>query len=89
MTNYKTITEDAIPVPAGSWFSDLTIGANQYDDCWSSGIGRLDNLIVTIQQPPASSFRRLGWAVGLGLVAMTLLLILLRQGRGGPDARKP
>jgi len=71
MTGYKTITADAIPVPAGAWFSDLTIGANQYDDCWSSGIGRFDNLIVTIPQTSAAPFRRLGWGGGSGV--------------GGPD----
>jgi uncharacterized protein (TIGR03435 family) len=75
MTGYKTITADDLPVPAGSRFSDLTISANQYDDRWSSGTGRFDNLIVTIKKTPAAPFKRFGLAVLSGLAVLTLLLI--------------
>jgi uncharacterized protein (TIGR03435 family) len=78
MTGYKTITADDIPVPAGSRFADLTLGANQYDDRWSSGAGRFDNLLVTIKKTPASPFKRFGFAVLSGLAVLTLLLIFLK-----------
>jgi len=81
MTAYKTITADEILAPTGARFCDLTLDANQYNDRWSSGIGRFDNLMVTIKKTPIPSFKFLGLAVFWGLAAVTLLLIFLKRGR--------
>lgn len=52
MTSYKTVTTDNIQPPAGARLCDVTLSANLYDDKWSSGVGRFDNILVTC---PSSS----------------------------------
>jgi uncharacterized protein (TIGR03435 family) len=48
MTTYKTVTTDNIQPPAGARLCDITLSANLYDDRWSSGVGRFDNILVTM-----------------------------------------
>ena len=50
MAGDKTITADDILAPAGSRWSDITLSANLYDDPWSSGTGRFDDIVVTIKK---------------------------------------
>ena len=76
MTGYKTITADDLLAPAGSRLSDITLEANQYDDNWSSGAGRFDNLLVTIKKTPASPSKLVGLAVLSGFAILLLLIFL-------------
>ena len=51
MTSYKTVTTENIQPPAGARLCDVTLSANLYDDKWSSGTGRFDNILVTTAYP--------------------------------------
>jgi hypothetical protein len=82
MTRYKTVTDDDVLAPDGSRFADVTLSANQYDDHWTSGAGRFDNIFVSIKAPPVFTFKRVGLIslVGLGVLAMPpFFLKLIRK----------
>ena len=56
----------------------MTIGANQFDDKWSSGAGRFDNLMLTIKKALGSSFKLVagvGVLAGIGVVMGVLMLV--------------
>ncbi len=52
MTSYKTISSNGIVPPDAARLCDVTLSANLYDDHWSSGAGRFDNIFVTTEAPP-------------------------------------
>lgn len=52
MTSYKTLASGDVVPPAAARVCDVTLSANLYDDHWSSGIGRFDNIFVTTEAAP-------------------------------------
>jgi Protein of unknown function (DUF3738) len=55
MTKYKTMVAGDIVSPPDARLFDIVLSANLYDDRWSSGAGRFDNVLVTIPDDGRSS----------------------------------